>query len=182
MWEGHAGQTQANPFGFGIHLESITCLHVTVLSGISGICRADCYMHADCYMLYACNSARLLARPLTSFSRTPPTINPLPLLAANAADCSSHARRYFESAQHGVTSASCFILRVVSGCHYVADVKSGSAGVSMQPAISTRFTACCDASVQGAAPTCYESLGLGWIAAWLLWMFNSRFGGDRMLR
>ena len=52
----------------------------------------------------------------------------------------------------------------------------------MQPAISTRFTACCDASVQGAAPTCYESLGSGWIAAWLLWMFNSRFGGDRMLR
>jgi hypothetical protein len=78
MWEGHAGQTQANPFGFGIHLDSITCLHVTVLSGIPGICRADCYMHADCYMLYACNSARLLARPLTSFSRTPPTINSFP--------------------------------------------------------------------------------------------------------
>ena len=46
IWEGHAGQTQANPFGFGIHLDSITCLHVTVLSGIPGICRADCYMHA----------------------------------------------------------------------------------------------------------------------------------------
>jgi hypothetical protein len=46
MWEGHAGQTQANPFGFGIHSDSITCLHVTVLSGIPGICRADCYMHA----------------------------------------------------------------------------------------------------------------------------------------
>ena len=110
MWEGHAGQTQANPFGFGIHLDSITCLHVTVLSGIPGICRADCYMHADCYMLYACNSARLLARPLTSFSRTPPTINSFsfeicvaptmkssraPLLAANTADRSSASSFFF---------------------------------------------------------------------------------------
>ena len=43
MWEGHAGQTQANPFGFGIiHLSA--CHRVT---GIPGICRADCYMHAD---------------------------------------------------------------------------------------------------------------------------------------
>ena len=38
MWEGHAGQTQANPFGFGIHSDSITCLHATVLSWIPDIC------------------------------------------------------------------------------------------------------------------------------------------------
>ena len=37
MWEGHTGQTQANPFRFGIHSNSMTCLHVTVLSGIPGI-------------------------------------------------------------------------------------------------------------------------------------------------
>ena len=46
MWEGHAGQTQANPVGFGIHLDYSTCLHVTVLFGIPGICRADRYMRA----------------------------------------------------------------------------------------------------------------------------------------
>jgi hypothetical protein len=76
MWEGHAGQTQANPVGFGIHLDYSTCLHVTVLFGIPGICRADRYMRAAREF----NSANAIPHACSRvrsrrISRTPPTIN-----------------------------------------------------------------------------------------------------------
>ena len=61
-----------------------------------------------------------------------------------------------ESAQDGVTSASSFNLIVVFylDATMFADVKSGSAEVSMQPAISTSCTACRATLVQEASPTC----------------------------
>ena len=72
MWEGHAGQTQANPFGFGIHLDSILVCMSPCYQGSRvsveriAICMriAICYMHA---IPHACSRDRS-----RRFSRTPP--------------------------------------------------------------------------------------------------------------
>ena len=180
MWEGHAGQTQAE----SIRIPLLVCMSPCYQGSRVSVERIAICTRCDNLGYLSLEFARSRSRSLRCLQNTPQHIKSLPLLAANAADCSSHARRYFESAQHGVTSASSFILSVVFYLDATMSLMSDWGVLECQcnrlspHASQHAVTLQC----RGLHQPAHESLGSGWTAARLLWMFNSRFGGDRMLR